>query len=345
MHFMASSSPKSWFWRGGKLVLGLVILVFVGRQFHRDLMEFDPGSLTLRFEWLTASVVFYLFGMACSGTYWHHLLALFGNRLSFYAALRAYFISQLGKYFPGKAWALLLRANLVRPFGVRFGISVTTSFYEVLTTMAAGALVAALLFIVNPPEIPGLSWPPALTGLILVGICGVPLLPWVFNFVVERMAKNISYVYSLSIPRLGYWPLLKGLAITAIGWVLLGLSTSCLLVAVLPDVTLTVELFLRSTAGMGFAYVAGFLAIFMPSGFGVREYFLRSLLAFAGPVPQVAAAILLLRLLWTGAEILLAPILYFVPPTITTPTLDRPESGAIPIRLESPPPTATPPAP
>ena len=37
--------------------------------------------------------------------------------------------------------------------GVPFGLAILTSFYEVLTTMAAGALIAALVFFLVPPPV------------------------------------------------------------------------------------------------------------------------------------------------------------------------------------------------
>src|SRR5262249_57797160 len=84
--------------------------------------------------------------------------------------LRAYYVGHLGKYLPGKAWALLLRADLVRPGGVRPGLAGLTAFYEVLTTMAAGALVAAVLFACLGADAgPGLDLE-ALRGLARLGL-------------------------------------------------------------------------------------------------------------------------------------------------------------------------------
>jgi hypothetical protein len=69
------------------------------------------------------------------------------------------------------------------------------------------------------------------------------------------------------------------------------------------------------------AYVLGFVVIFVPNGLGVREYFLTIVLA-----PQLATrlhgdseaqgiailAVLLLRVVWTAAELVLAAGLYWV---------------------------------
>ncbi len=100
---------------------------------------------------------------------------------------------------------------------------------------------------------------------------------------------------------------------TGCGWILLGLSVWTLFQGVLPDPpALTVSIWARFCGSIGLAYVAGFLAFVLPSGVGVREYFLRQLLAFAGPDKAIAAAVLLLRLVWTTAELTLAAAVFFM---------------------------------
>ena len=61
------------------------------------------------------------------------------------------------------------------------GVAVVTAFYEVLTTMAAGALTAALLFLAFPPKVVMPHVHPVWAGLGLLALCGVPLMPAVFQ--------------------------------------------------------------------------------------------------------------------------------------------------------------------
>ncbi len=109
---------KKWAWRLAKLLLAAAILVGVGRQFYRDLSKpADPNQpdlseLHVRPAWLLASGGLYLTALSFSACYWYRLLWIFGQRPTFFRAYRAYFIGQLGKYVPGKAWALLLRGGL-----------------------------------------------------------------------------------------------------------------------------------------------------------------------------------------------------------------------------------------
>ncbi len=295
-----------------KWALAAAILFFVGRQFYRDLGRPELENISFQPGWLVVSGVLYLLALGFSLAFWVRLLHYFGERPSAVSAVRAYYLGHFGKYVPGKAWALFLRGTLATP-AVRFGVAVVTALYEVLTTMAAGALVAAVVFLFDPPHVSGLDWPPVLTGLLLLGLCGVPLLPAVFNWLTRRLAKRFEAISILNLPPVGFLTLLEGLALTACGWGVMGLSVWSLLQGVLPQAPeLTVGLWLYLSAATGLAYVAGFLAFIMPSGVGVREFFLLRLLAYLGPEGLIAAAVLLLRLVWTAAELVLAGFLFFL---------------------------------
>src|SRR5437667_10316822 len=105
---------KRWAWLGAKVGLTLAILVFVGRQFYYDLSQPGLERLPWRPVWLVLSASLYLLFLAFLAGYWFFLLRVFGEKPSFTAALRAYYIGSLGKYVPGKAWALFLRGAMIR---------------------------------------------------------------------------------------------------------------------------------------------------------------------------------------------------------------------------------------
>lgn len=317
------NAKRAFWWLLGKYLLAAAILIFVVIRFAQDLARLDPSELTLRPGWLIASLLLYLLGLSCSGLFWYRLLWTFGERPTFLKAMRAYFVGHLGKYLPGKALSLLIRGSLICSPQVKLGVAMLSASYEVFTTMASGALLAALLFTLNPPTVAGLHWNPVFVGLCLLGLVGVPLLPAVFNRLVQGLARRFEKVASFRLPRLRIGTLLLGLAMTSISWFLLGLSLWALLQAILPhqQPPLSLPLWGRYTAMMSLAYVAGFLALVMPSGVGVREYFLLRLLpaelsgAPAALEPLVAMAVIVLRLVWTAGELLLAAVLYWWPGT------------------------------
>jgi len=326
---------KRWVWGGAKLILAIVILFFVGRQLLGDLAKLDLSQIHLQPAWLLASTVFYLAGLYPCVWFWRHLHGQFGYPLGFYAAFRAHYVGQVGKYVPGKALALAIRADLVHPFGVPYGVSIITSFYEVLTSMAAGGMVAAIIYVLDPPELSrpltlteGVQVDPQWAGLILMALCGIPLLPGVFNFIIAKMTSRIQVIELYRLPPVRYGTLLTGLLTTAIGWWLQGLSLWAILQTILPDPPpLTLSSSAQCAAAVAFANVAGFVILVVPGGLGVREFLIALLLGSAGPEEFLAASAILLRLNWIVVESLFALGLYCIKPT-ASPVI--PEANNIP---------------
>ena len=316
------SDWKRWAWPLAKLLFAAAILVGVSWQFYSDLTQKDRDGRPLLYDlrwqpgWLALSALLYVAFLSSSCWYWRRLLQHFGKVPPPSVTTRAYFVSQLGKYVPGKAWSLLLRGGLVRDANLRFGLAVLTCFYEVLTTMASGALAAAIAFIIEPPAALDLYMSPVLAGVLLVGLCGVPLLPAVFNRIVGRIAHRLHVENGAPLPKVDLWLLLQGFAATMCGWGLLGLSVWAGFAAVLPErPPLDLAIWLRCLGAIGLAYVGGFLIPFLPAGLGGREVILRRLLGYTGSEAPVAivVSVLLMRLAWTTADVILAGILYLSP--------------------------------
>ena len=102
---------QRWGWPVLKGLLALAILLAVGHRFYEDLSQLDPSRLDLHPGWLLLSAGLYVAGLSLSALYWYYLLRVFGDRPGLIAAARGYFLGHVGKYVPGKALALLLRAG------------------------------------------------------------------------------------------------------------------------------------------------------------------------------------------------------------------------------------------
>ena len=141
-------------WPYLKAILALAILIGIGRQFAHALRISERGLLgSLRDlaerlhhpGWIVLSGVFYVAGLGFSAAYWCLLLRALGYRTPILRLVRGYYVGQMGKYLPGKAWALVMRASVAGGPDLPLSVGILTSFYEVLTTMAGGTLVAAVL--------------------------------------------------------------------------------------------------------------------------------------------------------------------------------------------------------
>ena len=83
--------------------------------------------------------------MAC-GRFFELILRSSATPVGLLPALRAYLVSHLGKYVPGKAMVVIVRAGMVVPFGARASTAAIATFYETLVMMASGGLIAAAGF-------------------------------------------------------------------------------------------------------------------------------------------------------------------------------------------------------
>jgi hypothetical protein len=295
-----------------KIVVALLVVAAVGWQFAKILKRPELWERPVRPNGLglALAAAAYMLCFICWGAFWRRLIESCGGTVSWLAAGRAYFISQLGKYVPGKALAILIRVTLARAAGVRTDIGAITATYETLTSMAAGAMVAALLTPLLIDDDGTMQW----RALGLLVIAGIPILPGVFNRIAARLAKPFLRHDAPAVPQLRFALLIRGLGQSAIGWGLLGASLLAVSESLYPGaIPITFRSWGICTASVSMGYVAGFIALFVPGGLGVREVviqqLLSSLLAESMPTEAQGAAVfivLVLRLVWTSVEVVAA---------------------------------------
>lgn len=131
-----------------KATVAVVVLWAVGRHVLRTWDDLAARGVSLRFEpgWLVASGQLYLAGLSACGVFYANILKAGATPVRLAPAVRAYLVSHLGKYVPGKAMVVVMRAGMTVPFGARASTAAIATFYETLVMMAAGGLVAAFGF-------------------------------------------------------------------------------------------------------------------------------------------------------------------------------------------------------
>ncbi len=304
-----------------KWVLFALVIAFVGRKGWQLWSGGDVGSVSIHWPWLLASGVMYLVGWLPSVMFWHRLIHQLGGTSNLLDVARSFFAGHLGKYVPGKASVLLIRAGLLADRGCRPGVAALTSTYETLTCMGVGAAVGlALAPVVWPPRVmnslPNASIAdehPQAFALAIIAICValVPVVARVLGLIARKLTKPIPSLTQSSecdeLPiQIRSRFLLGWCFIFVTTWLLHGLSLGCALRAV--GVPLSLSDWLTWTGDVSSASFLGFLAIFAPGGLGVREGVLIGLLEEQPGISksQAFAASMLLRAAWLVAEIVAA---------------------------------------
>jgi glycosyltransferase 2 family protein len=249
---------------------------------------------------LAASCVVVLLTYALLIETWRIVLAGWGHPLPFWDAARIWTISNLGKYIPGKVWALSAMAVMSEARGVSPVIAASASVLITLINTVVGFVVVAATG-ADVLELPRA----AVAAIALLGLAIViapPLLPRLGRLAGRLVRREVD------IPPLPMRALIGSSLATAVAWIAYGVAFRLFVRGVLGSAPGTLALYVAIFAG---SYLVGFVAIFAPGGIGVRETVMAVGLkraAFAtGPAFLVVAAS---RLWLTVLEIL--PALLFI---------------------------------
>ena len=269
-----------------------------------ELSELDWRPRQLNLGLLAGSATLYLLGLAPAGVYWWQLLRKLGQHPRLSRTLRAYYVGHLGKYVPGKALVVILRAALVRSEHVQGRVAATAVFCETLTMMAVGAFVGGAVVAALFRQHLWLM----LLALGLMVAAGLPTLPAVFNRLV-KLARRGGQASDVEI-HFNVRTLASGWLANLIGWPLIGAS---LLMTVhasgFGNSDRIMHEWVVCTGAAALAVVAGFASL-IPGGLGVRG---AVLMVFLKPTFGEAGALvatIVARLVWLVAEAVISIILY-----------------------------------
>jgi glycosyltransferase 2 family protein len=335
---MSQGKRKKWV-LAAEMVLAIGIVVCVVWYFANALSKLPPVQFTVRYEWLVPAGLLYLLAHLCWAIFWVRLLHNQNVNVPWWIGIRTYYISQFGKYVPGKIAVVAMRMGILHRFGGRPVTVGVTAVYETFTSMSAGALLAVLFLPalgVLPPEI-------SKGRVALFAMFALPLGLGLLNKLVARIAKKRRGPDAEPLPAPSLWLLIQGLLHGAMGYCFLALSLGCTISAILPNPPEYNADFVAVTfAAVALSYVAGFVILVAPGGLGAREFVLVAALtppfALALAVNTDEAAgmaiivALVLRLTWTTAEVAIGALLYVKKPKL--PSI--PHTPSIPIHHETP---------
>ncbi len=304
-----SKRRRRWLLAAVKLLVVVMVIWFIRGMVVQSWDDLCKHTFHVDYAWLAASGGLYLLGTLFCGLFWHRTLRALGQNVGLGTALRAFFIGHLGKYVPGKAMVVVLRAGMIRGPGVEASLAVVSIFFETLTMMSVGSLLAAGIVVVWFRDQPLLFW----AALAMLAVAGLPTLPPVFRRLVRVAGLGKLKPEMLeNLDGLGYGVVLVGWCLNVFGWIALGASYWAVLRALGAECDLMGQLHVY-VAVVSLATVAGFIS-FVPGGAIVREATLAKLTQLMMPslgttIPLIGSV--LLRLVWLAAELIASSALWW----------------------------------
>ena len=194
---------------------------------------------------------------------WVRILAAWGIHVPYRAALQAEMASMLAKYVPGGVWTPAARvAALSRLTGET---ATGTVLASILLEAVLSAIAGVVVFVVSLAWVHDVDAPLA-PLLLFVVLCVAILHPRVFRPTVGRLLRPFGLVSLEPLPLPTMASLLGFYCFT---WLLGGTGLYFLIRAIASVPSLETIPFLGGTAAIG--AIVAVLAVFAPSGLGIRE--------------------------------------------------------------------------
>lgn len=299
-----------------KGTISVLVIFFIVRAVETGQAEFARAGFqisNIQWSWLLVAGIAYVLGMVPMGLNWHRLLDAMQQPVPRWVAVRAHFISQLGKYVPGKACVPAIRLALLSRYQVHRPTALLTMVAETLAMMSVGACIGASTIAVTYRSRPDIALVAA--GLALCS--GAPVIPPVLRFalrIIGKRDKDDGTPGTSGAERQLTWRVVTPGWLGIIpGWLLLGLSMWATMKALNLPTTRDLPLAHMPwiTASYAISVVAGFASL-LPGGVGIREWVMKELID-----PEYGAAVGLLapvlhRMVSLVSELIVSSMLYVV---------------------------------
>ena len=209
------------------LKVGIVALVtvFIVRAVREARADFQTSGFSIKnihLGWLVVAGMAYAMGLLPMALNWHRLLSAMGQSLPCSATVRTHYVSQLGKYVPGKAMVMLIRLGLLKPFRVDTATAVLSMFAETLANMSIGAVLAGVIVAFQFRDRPEI----ALLAASLAVVAGLPITPPILRHALRWLRKRrfASTDNQGTDEQLTWSVLAPGWLGILVGWCLLGFT-------------------------------------------------------------------------------------------------------------------------
>jgi uncharacterized membrane protein YbhN (UPF0104 family) len=253
--------PNKWRWlrpAAGILFVAFAVAVVVGQWDEVRAATANARIIWSQIAFATAAV---LVAYALLIETWRRTVAAWGERLEWSDAARIWFVSNLGRYVPGKVWQIGAMGVLAQEAGVSpvaaTGSAVVVNIVSIIAgfgvVVATGGRVLARYA----------GETVALTAILVAALLVLPLGVTLATRLYRRLTGRELNLGSLP-PR----ALVTALVGTSAAWLLYGVAFRWFAIGVGMDASGALASY---TAAYTLSYLLGYLVLIAPGGIGVRE--------------------------------------------------------------------------
>jgi hypothetical protein len=283
----------------------IFIFLFLGKMVWENWSQVQGAAFSFRIIPLVLSTLISILSYIIQIWAWYLITLRLEIALPFKETVASWFYSQLGKYLPGKVWLLLSRFYFYESKGKSKKAITVALYFETITMVMAAGLVSLMSLLLSW-EIHSFYPEKSYRWLILlISIAFLFLHPKVLEKTINSVLtflKKEPIAISMSYP-----DILWVLGVCLCSWAIGGIGFYLFVDSVFA-VSSSHILFL--TGALAISSTLGLLALFAPSGLGVREGVLVFLLSSIMPVSVAVVLSLLTRLWMTLIEIGLIGVVY-----------------------------------
>lgn len=285
-----------------RILFGTLVAVFLVWYFAKNWDEFSETIRNVDIGIFLFSMLFYFVYKYTLASLWHYITKINGCAIGYEKAVTSYLYSILGKYIPGKVFMLAARLAYYKEEDAPLAKVTVCFFIENVCTLLGAAMlfIVSLLFFPNS-LLQDYKW----ITLLLIAAFFVCIHPKIINFFLGIIGK--LFRKDLSIP-MKYSDMLKVVLLFIGNWLIIGVGFFILTKSIYPDVGLSHLLFCAGIWGV--SAIMGILAVFAPSGLGVREGIIVAGLMLIMPESDAMVISVVSRLWQTIPELLLVALAF-----------------------------------
>lgn len=276
--------------------LSLVALFFIGKILYEQAPSVMPNIQSIHPLLLATGIISFLVFYFLRSLIWHLIIKEYGNHILFRDSCYMWSVSELKRYIPGNIWSFLGRATLFVNRGVK------------KKDIGTGLIVEAQLFILGSFVVSLLSLPflipnyTELIGYLITGGLVLGIVLYVFNRqLTTRLKGKLQTAVHFLFPQFSPATNIRLILISSAALFFFGLGNFLTMSALFGT---DLQLMWQLIGVFVLAFVAGYLSIITPAGFGVREGIVIFALSKIVPTGLAALAALFTRLILIISELL-----------------------------------------